>query len=356
MRFFSNEAKDNVEDQDERTGAVPQQRAGSPWQDTPAGDDDAAYRAPGEPAARTGEFAAHRDPSDEDTAKLNDVSRAGSADATQEISGHRVDDGGRRVNDDDSDPDRTTPWDRAGEEDRVADDRAAEEERAERDDTVNTDHDTVNTDHDRVDADRADLDRGDLDRADRDEADAAGGQTPAEKAAEAKAEAEDAKDKAEQAEDAVVDRTIEDRGTFDDPQAVVFDDPRVQDETETGRDEPETVTAPVVEPEPVVAVAAVPAPAAETAENTAISGPAPFFPESDTQPLRDRWRDVQLRFVDDPKASTAEAAALVDETIEKLTTALRQHRGSLASGADDTEALRVELRSYRDILDRLLGL
>ncbi|MFC3992340.1 hypothetical protein [Actinoplanes siamensis] len=167
--------------------------------------------------------------------------------------------------------------------------------------------------------------------------------------------------------DAQVDELIEDRGTFDDPRATgpspdpapepsatgsaaddadedrgTLDDPRVVSADGTSRAE---AAEPEPEPEPVVAVAPA-----------AVAGPAAFFPESETQPLRDRWRDIQLRFVDDPRATTAEAAALVDETIEKLTSSLRQHRASLAGGGDDTEALRMELRAYRDILDRLLGL
>ncbi|AEV82143.1 hypothetical protein ACWT_1127 [Actinoplanes sp. SE50] len=164
-----------------------------------------------------------------------------------------------------------------------------------------------------------------------------------------------------------VDVALDDRGTFDDP--VVVEEPVVEEPAaEAVRDERAgdenratlTETDPVVavaepieaEPvaEPVVAVAGVPG------QTPTAAGPSPFFPESETQPLRDRWREVQLRFVDDPKATTGEAAALVDETIEKLTSSLRAHRGSLATGADDTEALRVEFRAYRDILDRLLGL
>ncbi|BBH66406.1 hypothetical protein ACTI_30910 [Actinoplanes sp. OR16] len=118
------------------------------------------------------------------------------------------------------------------------------------------------------------------------------------------------------------DGAIEDKGTFDDPEVV--------DGTDTDQATP---------------VAA-----------TGISGPAPFFPTAETQTLKERWRDVQLRFVDDPKGATGEAAQLVDEAVDKLTTALRDQRGSLAKGTEDTEALRVELRAYRDILDRLLGL
>ncbi|MET0417331.1 MAG: hypothetical protein ABW022_15065, partial [Actinoplanes sp.] len=55
MKFFSNEAKENTDDPDrtdDDVAAVPQQRAGSPWNDTPrdaddeSADRDAADRAP----------------------------------------------------------------------------------------------------------------------------------------------------------------------------------------------------------------------------------------------------------------------------------------------------------------------
>lgn len=145
-------------------------------------------------------------------------------------------------------------------------------------------------------------------------------------------------------DEAAVDEALEDHGTFEDPKVTdeaavdlaledrgTFDDPKVVEEAkqETEKDQP---------------------------DQPAKAGPAPFFPAADTDALRERWRDVQLRFVDDPKGATAEAAGLVDEAVDKLTAALRDQRGSLAKGTDDTEALRVELRSYRDILDRLLGL
>ncbi|MBW6432257.1 hypothetical protein KZ829_00655 [Actinoplanes hulinensis] len=125
-------------------------------------------------------------------------------------------------------------------------------------------------------------------------------------------------------DDPAVDQAIEDRGTFDDPHPA-----------------PETGSA-VDEPRP--------------AAEKPLTGPVALFPGGDVESLRERWRDIQLRFVDDPKAATGEAAGLVDEAVDKLTKALRDHRGSLSTGTDETEALRVELRSYRDILDRLLGL
>ncbi|MEV0895802.1 hypothetical protein [Actinoplanes sp. NPDC049802] len=134
-----------------------------------------------------------------------------------------------------------------------------------------------------------------------------------------------------------VDTALEDRGTFDDPHLTREIRSGVDDEPRHTADDPAGI---------------VPAPAAATAS----SGPVAFFPGGDVESLRERWRDIQLRFVDDPKAATGEAAGLVDEAVDKLTAALRDHRGSLSTGTDDTESLRVELRGYRDILDRLLGI
>ncbi|MET7469931.1 hypothetical protein ABZU22_22130 [Micromonospora sp. NPDC005222] len=83
-----------------------------------------------------------------------------------------------------------------------------------------------------------------------------------------------------------------------------------------------------------------------------------FAPEA-AQGFRDRWRDVQLRFVDDPRAAVGEAESLVEEAIEALSAALREQRTRLGSwqesGSTDTEQLRMAVRGYRDFLDRVLG-
>ncbi|GIE87956.1 hypothetical protein [Actinoplanes regularis] len=265
MRFFSNEAKDNLDDQDLRADTVPLQRPGSPWDDRPGGNAEAAS---GASAPVTGP----PDDVDRDTASEAADSGAGDDDAL--------------------------------------------EDRPRKHDGAPVDHDVDVPLDDRAD----DVTEEPAADSDPDEADEADATDEADKA--------DATDKA---------------------------DEEPAERAETGRHRDDELT-PVAEP--VVAVAAVQPPAVTEAEPGVVTagGPAAFFPEAESQPLRDRWREVQLRFVDDPKTSTAEAAALVDETIEKLTASLRQHRGSLAVGGDDTEALRVELRAYRDILDRLLGL
>jgi hypothetical protein len=82
--------------------------------------------------------------------------------------------------------------------------------------------------------------------------------------------------------------------------------------------------------------------------------------EDTAQSFRDRWRDVQLRFVDDPQGAAREAQSLVDDAVQSLTTALTSQRDELggwtSTDGNDTEHFRVVVRRYRDFLDRLLGL
>ncbi|GAB1692562.1 hypothetical protein [Krasilnikovia sp. M28-CT-15] len=140
--------------------------------------------------------------------------------------------------------------------------------------------------------------------------------------------------------DGPVDVALDDRGAVEDPQVHDADDDR----------RPASAPAPEDEggPRDAKEVAPVIAPAADQ--------PGTLFAAADTQGLQERWRDVQLRFVDSPKEATAEAAALVEEAVDKLTAGLRSRKDSLGGESDDTEALRVQLRGYRDILNRILGL
>lgn len=76
--------------------------------------------------------------------------------------------------------------------------------------------------------------------------------------------------------------------------------------------------------------------------------------------LRERWRELQLRFIDEPRAVAGEADALVGEAVDTITNALQAQRAELANwqneSGDDTERLRAAVRGYRDYLDRLLGM
>jgi hypothetical protein len=77
---------------------------------------------------------------------------------------------------------------------------------------------------------------------------------------------------------------------------------------------------------------------------------------SDASGLRHRWRDVQAGFVDDPADAVRAAAGLVDEAVQAMVAALHQQRETLEATAGEarTEQLRVALRRYRTVFDRLL--
>ncbi|WBB79504.1 hypothetical protein O7606_25685 [Micromonospora sp. WMMD882] len=90
-----------------------------------------------------------------------------------------------------------------------------------------------------------------------------------------------------------------------------------------------------------------------------LAEPATLFDPSTAEGFRDRWRDVQLRFVDDPKAAAGQAQALVEEAIHALAAALAEQKNRISgwqdAGSADTEQLRQAVRGYRDFLDRVLG-
>jgi hypothetical protein len=89
-----------------------------------------------------------------------------------------------------------------------------------------------------------------------------------------------------------------------------------------------------------------------------------LFDSETTQRFRDRWHELQLRFVDDPHFAEGQAVALVDDVVTALRDGVDRQRAALHDwqanqGADahagDTERMRVAVRRYRDFLDHLLG-
>ncbi|MGW1451997.1 hypothetical protein ACWCO3_27525 [Micromonospora sp. NPDC002411] len=95
------------------------------------------------------------------------------------------------------------------------------------------------------------------------------------------------------------------------------------------------------------------------AGSTVATAAATLLDADTAQGFRDRWRDVQLRFVDDPHAAAGEAQSLVEEAIQALSSALAAQKNTLGgwqdAGSADTEQLRMAVRNYRDFLDRVLG-
>jgi hypothetical protein len=87
------------------------------------------------------------------------------------------------------------------------------------------------------------------------------------------------------------------------------------------------------------------------------TGNGGLWDEATWQDLHERWREVQLGFVDDPSAALAHAKSIVDEAVDGYTQALARRRGELdgwrSAGNADTEVLRMALRQYRDFLETL---
>jgi hypothetical protein len=86
----------------------------------------------------------------------------------------------------------------------------------------------------------------------------------------------------------------------------------------------------------------------------------PLLPADRTAGYRQRWDDIQSRFVDDPRSSVEQADTLVLEVVQDLQTTFGSERSSLEaqwqSGEDvQTEDLRMALRRYRSFFDRLLS-
>ncbi|MEV1177149.1 hypothetical protein [Nonomuraea sp. NPDC049784] len=96
--------------------------------------------------------------------------------------------------------------------------------------------------------------------------------------------------------------------------------------------------------------------------------PAPASPAlavsllgSDPADVQDRWHDLQARFVDDPRDAVQRAASLLDEMAASVHQALESRIRELQdlwknTRHHDTEQLRLALRSYRDVMHRLLPL
>lgn len=86
----------------------------------------------------------------------------------------------------------------------------------------------------------------------------------------------------------------------------------------------------------------------------------PLFPETDAEPFRQRWQELQTAFVDNPRNAVQQADALVAEVMQRLAGTFADERKNLEGhwerGADvSTEDLRVALQRYRSFFSRLLA-
>lgn len=87
----------------------------------------------------------------------------------------------------------------------------------------------------------------------------------------------------------------------------------------------------------------------------------PLFEPGDTEGLRTQWNEIQVGFVDEPRAAVEKADSLVAETIKRLADSFATSRRQLESEWDregdvSTEGLRVALQRYRSFFNRLLSI
>ncbi|TDD40010.1 hypothetical protein E1287_02240 [Actinomadura sp. KC06] len=89
------------------------------------------------------------------------------------------------------------------------------------------------------------------------------------------------------------------------------------------------------------------------------ASPGPLLDPAEAERFRERWREVQSGFVDDPGEAVRRADGLASDAVDALGRAIAAHRRSLAEdsakdGRPDTERLRLALHGYRDLLNRVI--
>ncbi|MET8248049.1 hypothetical protein ABZV31_28780 [Streptomyces sp. NPDC005202] len=98
---------------------------------------------------------------------------------------------------------------------------------------------------------------------------------------------------------------------------------------------------------------------ADTAQTTDEYTP-PLLTAEDEQGFRDRWQEIQSKFVDDPREAVHSADTLVADVMQALAATFARHKqdleGQWSQGEQvDTEDLRKALRRYRSFFNRLLS-
>jgi hypothetical protein len=115
---------------------------------------------------------------------------------------------------------------------------------------------------------------------------------------------------------------------------------------------------PLVEPagqgDPLVERAAGAGPLVEEAHE-----PAGLASAGDQERFVARWQEIQAGFVDEPRRAVQDADALVVDMMDRLARMLASERDQLESagqtGKVSTEDLRLGLRRYRALFERLLA-
>lgn len=88
---------------------------------------------------------------------------------------------------------------------------------------------------------------------------------------------------------------------------------------------------------------------------------APLFPNNELENLRERWKEIQTAFVDEPRKAVEQADGLVATAMKRLAEVFADERSNLERQWDrgdnvSTEDLRVAFQRYRTFFDRLLSI
>jgi hypothetical protein len=88
---------------------------------------------------------------------------------------------------------------------------------------------------------------------------------------------------------------------------------------------------------------------------------APLFTEDAAKAFRSRWDAVQRGFVDNPQEAVQAGDELVAQVIKSLAESFSEQRSALEEGLNQadrssTENLRLALRRYRSLFERLLAI
>ena len=88
---------------------------------------------------------------------------------------------------------------------------------------------------------------------------------------------------------------------------------------------------------------------------------SPLFSDEEERNFRNRWKDIQTGFVDEPRRSVEQADELIAKLLQRLAGSFSEQRSHLEqqwekSDSASTEDLRLALRRYRSFFDRLLSI
>ncbi len=86
----------------------------------------------------------------------------------------------------------------------------------------------------------------------------------------------------------------------------------------------------------------------------------PLFPNNELESLRNRWKEIQTAFVDEPRRAVEQADGLVASAMKRLAEVFAEERSKLEKQWDrgdtvSTEDLRVALQRYRTFFHGLLS-